>query len=170
MQGKTPSESAATVTLVMQLIHANSAGFVHGGEIMKLVDTTAGVASMRHSNGRVVTVEVDSLTFLAPVHIGDLVTLNAVVTQAWRSSMEVEVRVWREDPTTGGKQHTTTAYLTMVAVDKEGRPVPVPPLIVETAEEARRQREADVRRQARMRIKQELEGSSQDDLDGPSRG
>lgn len=157
MKGKSPSESAATVTLVMQLIHANSAGFVHGGEIMKLVDTTAGVASMRHCNGRVVTVEVDSLTFMAPVHIGDLVTLNAVVTQAWRSSMEVEVRVWREDPTSGEKQHTTTAYLTMVAVDEDGRPVRVPPLLVETDEQARRQREADVRRETRMRIKEQLQ-------------
>ena len=82
MQGKTAAESTSTVTLVMQVAHANSAGFIHGGEIMKLVDTTAGVASMRHSNGRVVTVEVDSLTFLAPVHIGDLVTFDAVVTQA----------------------------------------------------------------------------------------
>ena len=98
MEPKTPSESVSTMTLVMQLAHANSAGFIHGGEIMKLVDTSAGVASMRHSNGRVVTVEVDSLTFLAPVHIGDLVTLTAIVTQAWRSSMEVEVCVWREDP------------------------------------------------------------------------
>jgi acyl-CoA hydrolase len=77
----------------MQLVHANSAGFIRGGEIMKLVDTTAGVASMRRCDGRVVTVEVGSLTFLAPVQIGELVTLNAVVTQAWRSSMEVEVEV-----------------------------------------------------------------------------
>jgi acyl-CoA hydrolase len=93
MEGKTPAQSATTVTLVMQLVHANSAGFIHGGEIMKLVDTTAGVASMRRCDGRVVTVEVGLLTFLAPVQIGELVTLNAVVTQAWRSSMEVEVEV-----------------------------------------------------------------------------
>jgi acyl-CoA hydrolase len=140
----------------MQLAHANSAGFIHGGEIMKLVDTTAGVASMRHCNGRVVTVEVDTLTFLAPVHIGDLVTLNAVVTQAWRSSMEVEVCVWREDPRSGQREQTTTAYLTMVAVDEHGRPVPVPPLIAETDEDAKRQRDADVRREARMEIKRRL--------------
>ena len=160
MQPKPPSESASTMTLVMQLVHANSAGFIHGGEIMKLVDTAAGVASMRHSNGRVVTVEVDSLTFLAPVHIGDLVTLNSVVTQAWRSSMEVEVNVWREDPRIGEKEQTTTAYLTMVAVDEHGRPIPVPPLHPETAEEERRQREADGRRAERIQIKnrQETEG------------
>jgi acyl-CoA hydrolase len=127
---------------------------------MKLVDTSAGVASMRHSNGRVVTVEVDSLTFLAPVHIGDLVTLTAIVTQAWRSSMEVEVRVWREDPRVGQREQTTTAYLTMVAVDEHGRPVPVPPLKAETEEDARRQREADVRREERMRIKKRLEANS----------
>jgi acyl-CoA hydrolase len=156
MEGKSPAASVSTVTIVMQLAHANSAGFIHGGEIMKLVDTTAGVASMRHCNGRVVTVEVDTLTFLAPVHIGDLVTLNAVVTQAWRSSMEVEVCVWREDPRSGQREQTTTAYLTMVAVDEHGRPVPVPPLIAETDEDAKRQRDADVRREARMEIKRRL--------------
>ena len=160
MEPKTPSESVSTMTLVMQLAHANSAGFIHGGEIMKLVDTSAGVASMRHSNGRVVTVEVDSLTFLAPVHIGDLVTLTAIVTQAWRSSMEVEVCVWREDPRVGEREQTTTAYLTMVAVDEHGRPVPVPPLKAETEEDARRQREADVRREERMRIRKRLEMNS----------
>jgi acyl-CoA hydrolase len=148
------------MTLVMQLAHANSAGFIHGGEIMKLVDTSAGVAAMRHSNGRVVTVEVDSLTFLAPVHIGDLVTLTAVVTQAWRSSMEVEVCVWREDPRVGEREQTTTAYLTMVAVDEHGRPIPVPPLKADTEEDARRQREADVRREERMRIRKRLETNS----------
>ena len=160
MEPKTPSESVSTMTLVMQLAHANSAGFIHGGEIMKLVDTSAGVASMRHSNGRVVTVEVDSLTFLAPVHIGDLVTLTAIVTQAWRSSMEVEVCVWREDPRVGEREQTTTAYLTMVAVDEHGRPVPVLPLKAETEEDARRQREADVRREERMRIRKRLETNS----------
>jgi acyl-CoA hydrolase len=144
----------------MQLALANSAGFIHGGEIMKLVDTTAGVASMRHCNGRVVTVEVDTLTFLAPVHIGDLVTLNAVVTQAWRTSMEVEVCVWREDPRLGEREQTTTAYLTMVAVDEHGRPVPVPPLIAETEEDVKRQRDADVRREERIRIRQRLEAGS----------
>jgi acyl-CoA hydrolase len=160
MQGKTPAESTSTVTVVMQVAHANSAGFVHGGEIMKLVDTTAGVASMRHSNGRVVTVEVDSLTFLAPVHIGDLVTLDAVVTQAWRSSMEVEVCVGREDPMTGEHEQTTTAYLTMVAVDEKGRPMPVPPLVASTDEDLKRQRDADVRREGRIRIRQRLETGS----------
>lgn len=160
MQGKSPGESNSTVTLVMQLAHANSAGFIHGGEIMKLVDTAAGVAAMRHCNGRVVTVEVDTLTFLAPVHIGDLVTLTAVVTQAWRTSMEVEVRVWREDPRLGEREQTTTAYLTMVAVDEHGRPVPVPPLIPKTEEDARRRREADVRREERMRIRKRLDAQA----------
>lgn len=157
MRGKSPADSRSVVTLVMQLVHANSAGFIHGGEIMKLVDTTAGVASMRHSNGRVVTVEVDSLTFLAPVHIGDLVTLEAVVTQAWNSSMEVEVCVWREDPTAGETEQTTTAYLTMVAVDEDGRPIPVPPLLAETEDDRRRQVEANVRREERIRVRNRLE-------------
>ncbi|MDH5372479.1 MAG: acyl-CoA thioesterase [Acidimicrobiia bacterium] len=83
MQGKAPA--VASATLVVQPEHANSAGFFHDGEIMKLVDTTAGVASMRHCNGRVVTAHVDSLSFHASVHRGDLVTVEAVVTQSWRS-------------------------------------------------------------------------------------
>ena len=104
-----------------------------------------------------VTVEVDSLTFLAPVHIGDLVTLEAVVTQAWHSSMEVEVEVHREDPRSGEKEQTTTAYLTMVAVDEHGRPVPVPELAADTDDDRRRQREANVRRQERIRVRKLLE-------------
>jgi acyl-CoA hydrolase len=142
---------------VMQITDANNAGFVHGGSIMKLVDSAAGVASMRHAQRRVVTAQVDSLSFHAPVHIGDVLSLTACVTQAWNSSMEVEVTVYREDPVTGDEDHTTTAYLTMVALDDHGRPVAVPPVSPEGEEEQRRQREAETRRQARIRLRQDLE-------------
>ena len=142
---------------VMQITDANTAGFVHGGSIMKLVDSAAGVAAMRHAQRRVVTAQVDSLTFHAPVHIGDVLSLTACVTQAWTTSMEVEVTVHREDPVAGDTDHTTTAYLTMVGLDANGRPAAVPGVAPETDEEERRQREAETRRRARIRLRQDLE-------------
>lgn len=157
MKAKNPSESTTTMSQVMQITDANNAGFVHGGSIMKLVDSAAGVASMRHAQRRVVTAQVDSLSFHAPVHIGDVLSLTACVTQAWNSSMEVEVTVYREDPVNGDEDHTTTAYLTMVALDDHGRPVAVPPVSPDSEEEQRRQREAETRRQARIRLRQDLE-------------
>lgn len=157
MQPKTPSESLTTMAQVMQITDANTAGFVHGGSIMKLVDSAAGVAAMRHAQRRVVTAQVDSLSFHAPVHIGDVLSLTACLTQAWKSSMEVEVTVHREDPVSGDEDHTTTAYLTMVALDEHGRPVAVPPVGPETDDERRRQREAEARRRARIRLREDLE-------------
>ncbi len=157
MDAKKPTESLTTMAQVMQITDANTDGFVHGGSIMKLVDSAAGVASMRHAQRRVVTAQVDSLTFHAPVHIGDVLSLTACVTQAWNSSMEVEVTVHREDPVTGDQDHTTTAYLTMVALDEHGRPVAVPGVAPDTVEETRRQREAETRRQSRIQLRQDLE-------------
>ena len=157
MKPKTPAESLTTMAQVMQITDANNAGFVHGGSIMKLVDSAAGVAAMRHAQRRVVTAQVDSLSFHAPVHIGDVLSLSACVTQAWTSSMEVEVTVYREDPVTGDEDHTTTAYLTMVALDDHGRPVAVPPVSPETPDGERRQREAETRRSARIQLRQDLE-------------
>jgi len=156
MKAKTPSESLTTMAQVMQITDANTAGFVHGGSIMKLVDSAAGVAAMRHAQRRVVTVQVDSLTFHAPVHIGDVLSLTACVTQAWTSSMEVEVTVHRENPVTGDQDHTTTAYLTMVALDEFGHPVAVPPVDPESEQERRRQREAETRREARIQLRHNL--------------
>ena len=150
MDGKLPAESVTTMAQVMQITDANTAGFVHGGSIMKLVDSAAGVAAMRHAQRRVVTAQVDSLTFHAPVHIGDVLSLTACVTQAWKTSMEVQVTVYREDPVTGDTDHTTTAYLTMVGLDEHGRPTRVPAVAPGTGEERRRQREAEARRQARI--------------------
>lgn len=156
MNPKSPTESLTRMSQVMQITDANTAGFVHGGSIMKLVDSAAGVAAMRHAQRRVVTAQVDSLSFHAPVHIGDVLTLTACVTQAWTSSMEVEVTVHREDPVTGDEDHTTTAYLTMVALDEHGRPVAVPGVASETDVEQRRQRAAETRREARIRLRRDL--------------
>ena len=157
MEGKNPAESVTTMAQVMQITDANTAGFVHGGSIMKLVDSAAGVAAMRHAQRRVVTAQVDSLTFHAPVHIGDVLSLTACVTQAWKTSMEVQVTVYREDPVTGDTDHTTTAYLTMVGLDEHGRPTRVSAVAPKTGEERRRQREAEARRQARIQLRQDLE-------------
>ena len=154
---KRPGESLTNMTLMMGVEKANSVGFVHGGSIMKLVDEAAGVASMRHCQGRVVTAQVDSLSFLTPVHIGDLVSLTAHVTEAWTTSMEVEVEVRREDPRTGHGELTTRAFLTMVAVDTDGNPVSVPAVLVETEHERRDQAMAQARRASRMDLRSQLE-------------
>ncbi|MBJ7521054.1 MAG: acyl-CoA thioesterase [Solirubrobacteraceae bacterium] len=129
---------------------ANAAGFIHGGTIMKLVDEAAGLAAIRHGHARVVTAGVDRMTFLVPVNIGDLVTFRARVNAVWRTSMEVGVRVEAENPRTGEIRHTNSAYLTMVALDDEGRPKEVPPLETASPEEERREREAQLRRRNRL--------------------
>jgi acyl-CoA hydrolase len=140
--------AASQVTLVewMGIDDANTAGFVHGGTVMKLCDEAAGIAAIKHSRCRVVTAAMDRMTFLLPIHVGELLTLKAAVNAVWRTSMEVGVRVEAENPRTGEVRHTNTAYLTMVALDDDGRPLAVPALSTETPEEQRREREAQVRR------------------------
>jgi acyl-CoA hydrolase len=140
----------------MSLVDANSAGFVHGGSVMKLCDEAAGLAAIKHSRRRVVTAGMDRMTFNEPVHIAELVTFKASVNAVWRTSMEVGVRVESENPRTGVVRHTSTAYLTMVALDDDGRPSEVPPLGVESADEQRREREAQTRRRNRLSEREEL--------------
>jgi acyl-CoA hydrolase len=134
----------------MGIEDANTAGHVHGGAIMRLCDEVAGIAAIRHSGMRVVTAGMDRMTFLDPVYVGQLVTVRASVNAAWRTSMEVGVRVESEQVTTRETAHTSTAYLTMVALDDEGRPARVPPLEPETRDERRREQEAQLRRQNRL--------------------
>jgi acyl-CoA hydrolase len=136
---------------------ANSAGYVHGGTVMKLCDEVAGLAAVRHSRSRVVTAGVDRMTFLEPIHIGELVTFTASVNAAWRTSMEVGVRVDAEQPRDGLVRHTNTAYLTMVALDDDGRPTEVPPLEALSPDEQRREREAQTRRRNRLAERDELQ-------------
>ena len=146
MDPRTPERSRSALVRWMGIGDANSAGFVHGGIIMKLCDEAAGIAAIRHSGCRVVTAAMDRMTFTGPIAIGELVTCSATVNAVWRTSMEVGVRVEAENPRTGEVRHTNTAYLTMVAVDDDGRPVEVPPLDASSSEEQRREREAQVRR------------------------
>jgi acyl-CoA hydrolase len=134
----------------MGIEDANTAGYVHGGVIMRLCDEVAGIAALRHCGVRVVTAAMDRMTFLDPVHVGQLVTFQATVNAAWRTSMEVGVRVDSEHVRTREVAHTSSAYLTMVALDDEGRPTEVPPLAPETPDERRREREAQVRRDHRL--------------------
>ena len=112
----------------MGIADANSSRDIHGGTIMKLVDEAAGIAAVRHSRRRTVTASMDRMSFLVPIKIGQLVTFTATVNAAWRTSMEVGVRVEAEDPRTGEVRHASTAYLTFVALDDEGRPTTVPPI------------------------------------------
>jgi acyl-CoA hydrolase len=150
------SASQAQLVHWMGVIDANSAGFIHGGTVMKLCDEAAGAAAVKHSRCRVVTAGVDRMAFITPIHVGELVTFSASVNAAWRTSMEVGVRVDAENPRTGERRHTNSAYLTMVAVDADGRPVEVPPLITETAEQTAREAEAQVRRQNRLRERDQI--------------
>jgi acyl-CoA hydrolase len=138
---------------------ANNAGNVHGGAIMRLCDEVAGIAAVRHSGLRVVTAAMDRMTFLHPVYVGHLVTVKAAVNAAWRSSMEVGVRVEAEDVRSGEVTHTSTAYLTMVALDDQGRPAPVPGIAAETQDEQRRAREAQLRRDNRLEERRRIEES-----------
>jgi acyl-CoA hydrolase len=156
MEPRTVEDSRSVLVHWMGPTDANSAGYVHGGTVMKLCDEVAGLAAVRHSRLRVVTAAVDRMTFLLPVHIGELVTLQASVNAVWRTSMEVGVRVEAERPSRGETRHTSSAYFTMVALDEEGRPVPVPPLRCETPEEERREQDAQLRRANRLAERDQL--------------
>jgi acyl-CoA hydrolase len=136
---------------------ANTAGNVHGGVIMHLCDEVAGIAAVRHSGTRVVTAGMDRMDFRHPVFVGQLVTVKATVNAAWRSTKEVGVRVESENERTGEVLHTSTAYLTMVALDDEGNPTEVPPIAPETPDEVRRAREGQLRRDTRLAERQKIE-------------
>ena len=128
---------------------ANPWGNVHGGTIMKLVDSAAGVVAIRHCRTRVVTARMDEMSFLEPVYIGNVVTLKGSVNDTGRTSLEVGVRVEAEDLRSGRTWHVGSAYLVFVSLDDDGKPVAVPPLIPETDDERRRQEGARARRAAR---------------------
>jgi acyl-CoA hydrolase len=156
MEPKPASDSQSVLVHWMGIADTNSAGNVHGGTVLKLADEVAGIAAIRHSRSRVVTAGVDRVTFVVPIEMGELVTLSASVNAVWRSSMEVGVRVIAERPGRSGPRHTNTAYFTMVALDADGRPTPVPPLIAETSDELRREREAQTRRRNRLAEREEI--------------
>ena len=136
-EAKSPVESRVTLHQLMNPEHGNGRGNVHGGVIMKMVDETGAICAMRHARAPCVTIAIDSMTFRQPVHLGDLLVCSATVTWVGRSSMEVGVTVHAENPVTGEISHTNSAFVVYVALDKDGRPSPAPPLEL-TDEEARR--------------------------------
>lgn len=149
---KPVSASRVILSQLMHPEHANLLGNVHGGWIMKLVDEAGALACMRHSQRRVVTVAIDSMTFREPIRIGDLVILNAEVTYTGRTSMEAEVQVLAENPITRDRAFTNTAYLVYVALDDKGMPTPVPPIKAETDEETQKLEAAKQRQARRLKI------------------
>ncbi|GAB4434737.1 MAG: acyl-CoA thioesterase [bacterium] len=154
MQGKSPKDSETVMALEMNPENANPAGNVHGGVIMKLIDTAAGVVAKRHARSNVVTASIDRLDFINPVYVGDLVILKARINYVGRTSMEVGVRVESENTITGEVRHTSSAYLTFVALDENGKPKEVPALLLETEEDKRRNLEAQERRKMRLAEKE----------------
>lgn len=150
MEGKRVDESRITLTQVMNVTDANILGNVHGGMLMKLSDEAGGIAAARHACRPVVTVTVDSMNFHSPVNIGNLVQVAAAVTWIGRTSIETRVVVTAEHVLTGVVTHTNTAFFVYVALDEEGRPTPVAPLICETDEEKRRFKEGAARQAHRL--------------------
>jgi uncharacterized protein (TIGR00369 family) len=142
--------SRATMTELMMPQHANNLGNVFGGVILSLIDRVAAVAATRHAHSPCVTVSIDRVDFLEPIHLGELVTAHASVNFVGRTSMEVGVRVEAENLLTGQRRHTNSCYVTYVAVDRHGHPMPVPAVAPESEDEWRRYRAAEVRRARRM--------------------
>lgn len=148
--GKPVSASRVEMVEVVLPQDANVLGNILGGRVMHLVDIAAAIAAHRHSQSYVVTASVDYVDFRNPIRVGELIILRANVNRVFRTSMEVGVKVFSENVLTGERKHTTTAYVTFVAIDEAGRPKPVPPLILKTAVERRRYREALLRRRIRL--------------------
>lgn len=150
MQPKPVSASRITLAQLMQPEHANNLGHVHGGWIMKLMDEAGALACMRHAQKRVVTVAVDQMTFHLPIRTTDLVILTAEVSYVGRTSMEVEIKVIAENPISGEQVHTNTAYMVFVALDENGSPSPVPPLVAESEAQQQRMEEGRLRQAYRL--------------------
>jgi acyl-CoA hydrolase len=159
LSGHAPSYARVSLAMMTSAREANLLGNIHGGEIVKLADSTAGAVAQRHSAGPAVTAALDEMAFLEPVHVGDIVRTLGQVNWAGRSSMEIGVRVeaqpWN-DPS-AEPLHVASAYFVFVAIDADGRSRAVPPLLPETPQEVLRMREAEIRRAHRLAQKQEIE-------------
>jgi acyl-CoA hydrolase len=145
----TPRASEVVFARTMEITDSNKLGKVHGGVVMREVDSAAGIAAARHSGKVCVTAAIDGLSFLQPVEVGDILIVMARVNDTGRSSLEVGVRVEAESWRGGDRRHTTSAYLLMVALDEDGRPTQVPSLRPATDEDHRRQNHARIRRDLR---------------------
>lgn len=150
-EGKPVSASATIMSQLMMPNDANFAGFVHGGSLLSLADKVAYVCGSRHAGTYCVTASVDGVHFRTPIHVGALVTFKASVNWVGRTSMEIGIRVTAEELVTKKVTHTNSCYLTMVAIDENGAPTLVPPLILETDEDTKRNQEAIKRRELRLK-------------------
>jgi acyl-CoA hydrolase len=157
MQGKPVRESQSEYSELALPNDSNGLGNVLGGKVMHLVDLAGALAAMRHARCPVVTASIDHMNFLHPVHIGQLIILRSSVNRVFQTSMEVGVKVWVEDLLKGDLRHTSSAYLTFVAIDAQGKRVPVAPVIPETEEEKRRYDEALARREYRLEMRRSSE-------------
>jgi acyl-CoA hydrolase len=151
---KSPSESHAEVIVRMFPSDANPAGNVFGGEILKHIDMVAGIVAQRHSQSNAVTVSMDSVNFLKPVFVGNVLTLNARINYVHHSSMEIEVKAEAEDIVTGIRTVTGTAFVTFVALDKNGKPIPAPKLALKTDDDRKKFEEGKIRMDIRLKNRQ----------------
>ena len=154
-----PAHARTSLSLLADSTHVNLLGNVHGGVVMRLVDSTAGAVAQRHSGGAAVTAAMDEMAFLEPVHVGDILRAVAQVNWAGRTSMEVGVRVESEPWNEAGREplHVASAYLVFVAIDADGRPREIPPLDARTPDEVRRTHEAEIRRAHRLARRAEID-------------
>ena len=152
-RGSVPSrsvaESQSEMTELVLPNDTNTLGNLLGGRLMHFIDLVGAMAAYRHSRAHVVTASMEHIDFIAPVHVGDLVILKASVNRAFQTSMEVGVKAWVENAMAGTRRHVSSAYLTFVAIDENGRRLPVPPLVTETTDELRRYEDAGRRREQR---------------------
>lgn len=162
---KSPQDSAVKMTEIVLPSHTNALGTIFGGTVMSWIDVAAAIAAGRHARSVVVTASIDALHFIAPIKLGYFVHLKAMVNYVSRTSMEVGVRVDAENPLTGEIHHTLTAYTTFVALDKSGKPTPVPSLTLKTKDEKRRFEQGKKRRAARIRLAEELKMQSESPTD-----
>jgi len=158
-QGKPVRESASEYSELALPNDANGLGHVLGGKVMHLVDLAGAMAGMRHARRPIVTASVDHMNFLYPVRIGQLIILRSSVNRVFHTSMEIGVRVMVEDLLTGVRQHTSSAYLTFVALDNNGKPTSIPPVIPESPEEIRRYKQAGERREYRLALRNRIKNS-----------
>lgn len=148
---KKVKESVVEMTEIVMPQDVNTVGTIFGGKIMQWMDIAAAICGFRHCRKPVVTASVDTLHFLKPIKVGDIVTIKASVNYVGKTSMEIGVKVEAEEPLTGIKKHSSSAYFTFVATNDEGKPIPVSPVQPETLEEKRRYKEGEERRQFRLK-------------------
>jgi acyl-CoA hydrolase len=160
LPAKLASESQIIMTEMVLPSDTNALGTIFGGKVVSLIDIAAAMAAGKHSRSVVVTASIDALHFVSPVKLGEYVHIKASVNYAGRTSMEVGVRVDKENPLTGEMKHTATAYLTFVALDSDGKPKAVPPLAPENDEERRRYEAAKIRRASRVQLAEQLKRNS----------